>query len=76
MKHVQDRIPRSVAKEFVTFILVLTACLGLAVYLGVSAPSGKGMGDYLAQGIFSALFALPTGAAWRSLRQAVRGRRF
>ena len=75
MQYRQDRTSRSVPKEFVTFVIVLAVCLGLAVYLGVSAPAEKRMSDYLAQGVFSALFALPTGVAWRSFRQAVRGRR-
>ena len=44
-------------------------------FLGVNAPAEKGLRVYFAHGIFSALFAVPTGAAWRSLRQAVRGQR-
>jgi hypothetical protein len=58
-----------------TFIVVLAVCLGLTVYLGVSAPAEKRMADHLAQGVLSALFALPTGVAWRSFRLATRGRR-
>jgi len=73
MKRGQARISRPAPKELITFIAVLGVCLGLAVYLGVSAPAEKRIIDYLAQGIFSALFAVPTGAAWLSLRQEARG---
>jgi len=61
--------------EFVTFAAVLALCLGLTVFLGVTAPAQKRAADYLAQGVFCALFAVPTGAAWRSFRRAARGRR-
>jgi hypothetical protein len=62
---------RSFIKELFAFLAVLTVCLILTVYLGVTAPSQKGVTIYVAQGVFSALFALPTGVAWRSLRRAV-----
>ena len=65
--------PRA-AKELITFVAVATACLALAVYLGVTAPAEKRMADYLAHAIFSTLFALPTGAAWRSFRKVCQGR--
>ena len=73
MKRGQARISRPAPKELVTFITVLAVCLGLTVYLGVSAPAEKRMIDYLAQAVFSALFAVPAGAAWLSLRQEMRG---
>jgi hypothetical protein len=72
MKYEHSRPSRIASKEVVTFVAVLTVCLGLTVFLGVNAPSEKGLRVYLAHGIFSALFAVPTGAAWRSLGQAVR----
>jgi hypothetical protein len=75
MKHEHNCPPRLATKELVTFVAVLIVCLGLTVFLGVSAPAEKRLTDYLAQGVFSALFAVPTGAAWRSLRQAVRSQR-
>ena len=75
MKRERDRSPRSATKELFTFVAVFTVCLGLAVYLGVNAPAEKRLADYLAHGIFSALFAVPTGVAWRSLRGAVRSKR-
>jgi hypothetical protein len=75
MKYRRGRISGSVPRELVTLVIVLAVCLCLTVYLGVSAPTEKRMGDYLAQGVFSALFALPTGVAWRLFRQAARNRR-
>lgn len=73
MKRGQARVSRPAPKELITFLAVLAVCLGLTVYLGVNGPAEKRMIDYLAQGIFSALFAVPTGAAWLSLRQEMRG---
>jgi hypothetical protein len=75
MRHIQNYPYRSATKELLTFLSVLAICLGLTIFLGVNAPPDKGPRVYLAHGIFSALFAVPTGAAWRSLRQAVRSRR-
>lgn len=75
MRHIQNYPYRSAAKELLTFLSVLGICLGLTIFLGVNAPAEKGLRVYFAHGIFSALFAVPTGAAWRSLRQAVRGQR-
>ena len=75
MKFRQGCTSHSVPKEFVTFVIVMAVCLGLTIYLGVSAPAEKGMADYLAQGVFSALFALPTGVAWQAHRQAMRGQK-
>ena len=75
MRHRNDRTSRSASTGLITFVAVLAGCLGLTIYLGLSAPAEKGMADYLAQGVFSALFALPTGVAWRAHRQAVRGQK-
>ncbi len=75
MKDRRGRIPLSAPTELITFVAVLAICLGLTVYLGLSAPAEKRMADYLAQGVFSALSALPTGAAWRSFRRASRARK-
>ena len=75
MRRKQDRPTFSASTELLTFVAVLAVCLSLTVYLGVSAPAEKRMTDYLAQGVFSALFALPMGIAWRSLWRAVGGRR-
>ncbi len=75
MKYEHSHPSRPVSKELVTFIAVLTVCLGLTIFLGVNAPAEKGLRVYLAHGVFSALFAVPTGAAWRSLRQAARSQR-
>ena len=61
--------------ELYTFAVVLALCLGLTIYLGVTAPAEKRAVDYLAQAVFCALFAEPTGVAWRSFRRATRGRR-
>jgi hypothetical protein len=72
MKYEHSRHSRPVTKELITFVMVLAVCLGLTVFLGVNAPAEKGLRVYVAHGVFSALFAVPTGAAWRSLRQAVR----
>jgi hypothetical protein len=60
--------PRA-AKELLTFV-VAAVCLALTVYLGATAPAEKRAADYLAHALFSTLFALPTGAAWRSFREA------
>jgi hypothetical protein len=54
--------PRA-AKELIAFVGVAAAYLALTVYLGMTAPAEKSAADYLAQGDFSTLFALPTGAA-------------
>ena len=75
MKYEHSYPSRQVTKQLVTFVAVLAICLGLTVFLGVNAPAEKGLRVYLAHGVFSALFAVPTGAAWRSLRQAVRSQR-
>lgn len=75
MKYERSRPSRPVTREFVTFVAVLAACLGLTVFLGLNAPPEKRLTDYVAHGVFSALFAVPTGAAWRSFRRAVRSQR-
>ena len=75
MRHKRDGASRSAPTELITFIVVLAVCLGLTIYLGVNAPADGRMADRLAQGVFSALFALPTGFAWRAFRQAARSRR-
>ena len=75
MKYEYSRPSRPVSKELVTFVAVLAVCLGLTVFLGVNAPAEKGLRVYLAHGVFSALFAVPTSFAWRSLRQAIREQR-
>ena len=75
MRHRQDGTSRSAPTEIITFIVVLAVCLGLTIYLGLNAPAEKRMADHLAQGVFSALFALPTGVAWRAFRQAAGGHR-
>jgi hypothetical protein len=72
MKHQKTHQPGSARAAFVTFLAVFSACLALTCYLGLTAPAEKQFSDYLAHGIFSALFALPTGAAWRAFRQTTR----
>ena len=75
VRHKRDGTSRPAPTELITFIVVLAVCLGLTIYLGVNAPADKRMADRLAQGVFSALFALPTGFAWRAFRQAAGGHR-
>ena len=75
MKYERSRPSSLVTKEHITFVAVLTVCLSLTIFIGINAPTEKGLKVYLAHGIFSALFAVPTGAAWRSLRHAVRNQR-
>ena len=58
-------------KELITFVAVAAICMALTIYLGITAPVEKRAADYLAHGIFSILFALPTGAAWRSFCKAL-----
>ncbi len=57
-------------KELITFLAVTLTCLGLTLHLGLSTPAEKGLARYFVHGVFSALFAVPTGVAWRSWRQA------
>lgn len=69
------RSPSQLAvKELLTFAAVAALCLAITIYVGVTAPADKGVADYLAQGLFSTLCALPTGAAWRSFRRAGKSR--
>ena len=63
------------SKELISFIAVVLACLSLTLYLGLSATAEAGTTRHLAQGVFSALFAVHTGVAWRALRQSRSGRR-
>ena len=74
MKQSSTHLPPLVTKELITFVAVATVCLAITIYLGVTAPVEKRLSDYLAHGIFSTLFALPTAAAWRSFRKALRAR--
>jgi hypothetical protein len=57
-------------KETAAFIAVILVSVALCILISHTGPAQKRAIDYLAQGIFSALFAVPAGAAWRSLRQA------
>ena len=65
----------SAGKELITFVAVTLVCLGLTIFLGTAGSEMKGVLHYFAQGVLTTLFALPTGAAWRSLRQALKSRK-
>jgi len=74
MERNSSRLAPAAKKELITFVGVAAVCLALTIYLGVTAPQQKRMADYLAHGIFSALCAVPTGAAWRSFRRTLSNR--
>lgn len=57
-----------------TLILTLIFSLCCCLYLSSLMPAQKRGIDYLAQGLFSALLAVPSGTAWRSWRKARAGR--
>lgn len=70
MPNIADKINRLPNEELLTFALTLFCCLSFCVLLSYSFPAQKRGIDYLAQGVFSALLAVPTGAAWQSLKRA------
>lgn len=61
---------RGLIKEVVTFAGTIIVCIILCFFLCRNFPAHKRLVDYIAEALFSALFAVPTGAAWRSLHKA------
>lgn len=55
--------------EMITFVLTLAFGICVCWLLSSTMPLQKRAIDYLAQGLFSSLLAVPTGVAWRSLRK-------
>lgn len=66
---------RGLIKEAATFALVLSFCVSFCFFVNDMMPAQKRAIDYLVQGLFSTLLAVPTGAAWRSLRHAWSSKR-
>ncbi|MEJ7617367.1 MAG: hypothetical protein WKF30_10500 [Pyrinomonadaceae bacterium] len=70
MQQITNKTNRLFCEESVAFVLTLFFCLTLCVLFNYCLPAQKRGIDYVAQSILSALLAVPTGAAWRSLKRA------
>lgn len=65
---------REVIVEAASFVLVLAACSIIIFVASQSMPADRRPVGVVVQAVLSTLLALPCGASWRSLRNAIRRR--
>ena len=70
MNQIMTEQPRRWSKEATTLTATLLLCVFFCLFLSHIIPAQKRVIDFLAQGVFSALLAIPAGVAWRSFQQS------